>query len=54
MIDATRHLPVIAALEAAIPDTSALVFAPDLPGPAAIVAVGLRRQGHPGHRRRAR
>ena len=27
---------------------------PDLPGPAAVLAVGLRRQGHPGHRRRAR
>jgi hypothetical protein len=27
MADATRHLPVIAALEAAIPDTAALVFA---------------------------
>jgi len=27
MVDATRHLPVIAALEAAIPDTAALVFA---------------------------
>ncbi|HET9967963.1 MAG TPA: hypothetical protein VFQ68_06970 [Streptosporangiaceae bacterium] len=27
MVDATRHLPAIAALEAAIPDTAALVFA---------------------------
>ena len=27
MVDATRHLPVVAALEAAIPDTAALVFA---------------------------
>ena len=27
MVDATRHLPVIAALEAAIPDAAALVFA---------------------------
>ena len=27
---------------------------PDLPRPAAVVAVGLRRQGHPGRRRRAR
>ena len=27
---------------------------PDLPGPAADVAVGLRRQGHPGHRRSPR
>ena len=27
---------------------------PDLPGPAAVLAVGLRRQGHPGRRRRAR
>ena len=27
---------------------------PDLPGPAAVLAVGLRRQGHPGHRRRPR
>jgi hypothetical protein len=27
MIDATRHLPVVAALEAAIPDAAALVFA---------------------------
>ena len=27
---------------------------PDLPGPAAVLAVGLRRQGHPGGRRRAR
>jgi hypothetical protein len=27
MVDATRHLPVLAALEAAIPDTAALVFA---------------------------
>ena len=26
----------------------------DLPGPAAVLAVGLRRQGHPGGRRRAR
>ena len=27
MVDATRHLPVVAALEAAIPDAAALVFA---------------------------
>src|SRR5229473_7957112 len=27
MVDATRHLPVVAVLEAAIPDTAALVFA---------------------------
>ena len=27
MVDATRHLPAIAALEAAIPDAAALVFA---------------------------
>jgi len=27
MVDATRHLPIVAALEAAIPDTAALVFA---------------------------
>jgi hypothetical protein len=27
MADATRHLPAIAALEAAIPDAAALVFA---------------------------
>jgi hypothetical protein len=27
MVDATHHLPVIAALEAAIPDAAALVFA---------------------------
>ena len=27
---------------------------PDLPGPAAVLAVGFRRQGHPGRRRRAR
>ena len=27
MVDATRHLPVLAALEAAIPDAAALVFA---------------------------
>ena len=27
---------------------------PDLPGPAAVLAVRLRRQGHPDHRRRAR
>ena len=27
---------------------------PDLPGPAAVLAVGLRRQGHPGSRRRPR
>ena len=27
---------------------------PDLPGPAPVLAVGLRRQGHPGRRRRAR
>jgi hypothetical protein len=31
MVDAARHLPAIAALEAAIPDTAALVFA-CLPG----------------------
>jgi hypothetical protein len=27
MVDGTRHLPAIAALEAAIPDAAALVFA---------------------------
>jgi len=27
MVQATRHLPVVAALEAAIPDAAALVFA---------------------------
>src|SRR5277367_1519292 len=45
MVDATRHLPAIAALEAAIPDVAALVFA--------CLAVALALQGRRAIRARA-
>ena len=65
MVDATRHLPVIAALEAAIPDAAALVFAclgialalhgrRALRARALNLAVGRRQRVHERHRRRAR
>ena len=65
MVDATRHLPVVAALEAAIPDAAALVFAclgialalawpPRDPGPGAEPGLGRRQRVHERDRGRAR
>jgi len=45
MIDATRHLPVVAALEASIPDAAALVFA--------CLGIALALHGHRALRARA-
>jgi hypothetical protein len=45
MVDATRHLPAIAALEAAIPDAAALVFA--------CLGIALALHGHRALRARA-
>src|SRR4029079_3423377 len=45
MVDATRHLPVIAALEAAIPDSPAPVFA--------CLGIALARHGRRALRARA-
>ena len=65
MVEATRHLPAVAALEAAIPDAAALVFAclgialaaarpPRAARPGAEPGLGRRQRVHERHRGRSR